>query len=258
MKDESIIKWLAAGRIIRLASENTAVAQDFGLFNSHDPKAVPKAMVPAKLVFRLRAQGLVTLANGVVSLTKEGVSRAASPSGRRSPGNRAKMDLRTIPGEAEPVLVNASESPLGWLYSRRQSNGDRLLSKWQFEAGMRLHRDFVRAGFQPSLGVKLDVIGQSGRKKAGARAPTDVSDLALDARQRFHRAVKVLEPELAKIAIAVCCYETQLSDAEAALRWPRRSAKLVLGIALSTLARHYGLVREPTQVDQKRKQMMTG
>lgn len=42
----------------------------------------------------------------------------------------------------------------------------------------------------------------------------------------------------------MCCHMKGLEMIEKASRWPQRSSKIVLGIALQLLARHYGLLRE--------------
>ena len=52
-------------------------------------------------------------------------------------------------------------------------------------------------------------------------------------------------PELAGVLVEVCCYLNGIEAAEKKFGWPRRSGKTVLQIALSTLARHYGLLRAP-------------
>ncbi len=40
------------------------------------------------------------------------------------------------------MLVNETESPLGWLKSRKDRNGRALISEEQFEAGERLRADY--------------------------------------------------------------------------------------------------------------------
>ena len=50
-------------------------------------------------------------------------------------------------------------------------------------------------------------------------------------------------PGLSDILLETCCYLTGIEQAERALGWPQRSAKIVLKIALDRLAVHYGLTQ---------------
>ncbi len=57
------------------------------------------------------------------------------------------------------------------------------------------------------------------------------------------RALDAVGPEMSGILVDVCCLARGLEAAERSLGWPQRSGKLVLQIALTQLARHYGMVR---------------
>jgi len=83
-----------------------------------------------------------------------------------------------------------------------------------------------------------------GRKNASrAEGSMEISERALAAKQRFFAALDCLGPELAGIVFEVCCMASGLEAAERQFGWPRRSAKLVLQIALAKLSEHYGLVQ---------------
>lgn len=154
---------------------------------------------------------------------------------------RAERTVETAPGEAIVVAVNSAESPLTWLHARRDASGAPVLSTDQYDAGERLRRDFELAQMRPHVTASWDSGYVTSRRARGAGAKGDISDAALAARQRVHKALKAVGPELASVLVEVCCFLNGLTGAERSLGLPKRSGKVVLQIALSGLARHYGL-----------------
>ncbi|MFO1088301.1 MAG: DUF6456 domain-containing protein [Hyphomicrobiales bacterium] len=154
---------------------------------------------------------------------------ATSASRVRKSGSAAK---------AVPPL-RQSESPLAWLYNRRDRAGRRLLSEAQFQAGEQLRRDYDRAQCSPQVTSRWEP-GPRSPLRPGSSLLT-ASEQALAARERVHRALEAVGGDLASILLKVCCLEQGLEQAERALGWPTRSGKLVLQIALERLAVHYGI-----------------
>ncbi|MCB1491687.1 MAG: DNA replication protein [Rhodobiaceae bacterium] len=148
-----------------------------------------------------------------------------------------------LPGaEGEPpVIANGRDNPLVWLRTRRGKDGKPLIDDAEFEAGCRLARDFALAGHVVFAQAGFDGAGSSGRRKTGGRRGGSVSDTTLDARQRYRRAMDTVGDRFASVLEDVCCRETGLGALEAKHGWPPRSAKVVLQMALSALARHYRL-----------------
>jgi hypothetical protein len=138
-----------------------------------------------------------------------------------------------------PPGFNDAESPLAWLRARRGPTGSPLISDEQFLAGERLRADFERAMLNARTTTNWELAGGGSRS---ATAAADLSDAALAAGERYHRALRSVGPELAGILTEVCCLAAGLEQAERRLNLPQRSGKAVLGLALTALARHYGML----------------
>ncbi len=139
--------------------------------------------------------------------------------------------------------IDLNLSSLAWLHHRKSRDGAPLISERQFEAGERLERVFRRAAL--SQRITFDWASAHTPQSAGrARDPAMASDLAMDARQQMRRALDHVGPGLAEVLVEVCGYQQGLEAVERVFNWPRRSARIVLQLALDRLADHYGLQRE--------------
>ncbi|XSG81230.1 MAG: DUF6456 domain-containing protein [Methyloligella sp. ZOD6] len=170
---------------------------------------------------------------------------------------RRQHQIRKI-GEAEiggvrrPVLVNEGESPLGWLKSRKDRNGRPLISPAQYEAGERLRSDYTFAHLTPRTTSNWGALAPTAGGRRGP--PSDVAGLrddVLAAKGRVAKALDAVGPELAGVLIDVCCELKGLEEAEKAQGWPQRAGKVVLQIALTRLARHYGLVSDGNRTGRR-------
>jgi hypothetical protein len=137
---------------------------------------------------------------------------------------------------------NDAESPLSWLRSRRDGKGRPLISDVQYLAGERLRMDFERAMLARRTTTNWDMAGAGGRS---GNAAAELSDGALAARERYMKALEAVGPELASMLAQVCCLAAGLEQAERVMNLPQRSGKAVLGLALTALARHYGMLETP-------------
>ena len=159
--------------------------------------------------------------------------------------NQAKRILndRCIEGEiaiesgartraARSVTFNAAESPLGWLAARG------FITRRQFEAGERLRCDWERAHLAPRVTMSWDAAPMA-RGRSGAPPAPNLTGTQIDARRRFHAAVDSAGPGLSDILWRVVCHGDGMREAETALGWPARAAKLVLSFALDRIAAFY-------------------
>jgi|DewCreStandDraft_4_1066084.scaffolds.fasta_scaffold23525_3 hypothetical protein len=138
---------------------------------------------------------------------------------------------KLAPGQ-EPLLVNAAESPVAWLGQRG------LLAPEQLQAAERLRADYTRAQLLPHVSLNWGApVVDAPRGTTGL----PLTEAVVAARQRVGRALAAVGREFAGLLVDVCCFLKPLSQVEHERRWPPRSGKVVLGLALAALARHYGL-----------------
>ncbi|WP_162916677.1 DUF6456 domain-containing protein [Cohaesibacter haloalkalitolerans] len=171
----------------------------------------------------------------------------------------SKSNRLSSPSDREGIPISRkAESPLLQLASRKRSDGSNYLGASQVEAGERLRRDFERGQIAPALGINWQRIGETegavSRNARRAGADRDLGEGALDAQARFRKAVKSVGEELADPLIDFCCFLKGLEELERDRHWPARSAKLVMSLALSQLARHYGLSDEARGPEHNRLQ----
>lgn len=135
------------------------------------------------------------------------------------------------------------ESPLLRLATRPEKGGKPYLDHEQFAAGERLRRDFEMSGLAQRVTTSYAMAGSSGGRhwQMSDNAMERLTENMLAARERLHRALEAVGPELSGILYHVCCLAAGLEQAELHLELPRRSAKAILALALNRLARHYGI-----------------
>ena len=199
---------------------------------------------PAALVEDLEQRQLVAHNNGHLLLREEGkarLMRLLHPDEAHLAQNSelGETSIQTPEG-LRTVRVNDAESPLSRLHARKDRNGKTWIDDTQLQAGERLRSDFEKACLQPRISANWEAAVASGSRSAMQAG--DISDFAIDARNRFNRALAAVGPELAGVAVDICCFLHGLEQVERARGWPPRSAKLMLRAALDMLVRHYGLV----------------
>ena len=151
-----------------------------------------------------------------------------------------------VGGVRRQVTSNEGESPLGWLRSRKDRNGNPLIDEAQFEAGERLRADYWFAHMSPRVTANWSALAPAERGRRGA--PTDpavLRDEVLAAKERVMRALMAVGTEISGVLVDICCELKGLEEAEKENGWPQRAGKVVLQIALTRLAKHYGLIADP-------------
>jgi Domain of unknown function (DUF6456) len=203
---------------------------------------------PARALDQALAQGLVMQAgsSGSHVLCQPGRQwlkrQTAHADPFRSQHQARRIDFAVRQGD--PVMVDDAESPLAWLRRRTDAEGQAILSDAQYQAGERLRSDYTFAQLEPRTTSDWSGLAAvQGRRGGGGGggASADLRDNVIRAKQRINAALTAVGPELSGILVDVCCHLRGLETVESTAGWPRRSAKIVLLLGLSALARHYGL-----------------
>jgi hypothetical protein len=242
---ESGTRRLLAG----LAGKNGRLREAGGSFVIHrtsEPDSAQKSPVPKELVLLclhndwLERDGndLVLSAAGRAWLRRT----ASAGDGFREQHQLRSTQTREVEGSRRPVLVNDAESPLGWLRSRKDRRGRPLIADHQYAAGERLRADYWFAQLSPRVTANWSALAPTDRSRRAAPAhAASLRDDVIAAKERVHRALADVGPELSGVLIDVCCELKGLEGAEKSKGWPKRAGKVVLQIALDRLAGHYGL-----------------
>jgi len=210
--------------------------------------AQPLAACSEEAVATLVQRGVVTLrTDAQLGLSETGAAllrRMLAGGGENFAAQhqeRAPAVVADADGEgAHAVTLNRAESPLAWLRSRRDRDGKPFIGAVEFTAGERLRADYSRGQIMPRVTANWTAAVADGRR-GGAGGIAELTEVAIAARRRVERALEAVGPDLAGLLVDFCCFLKGLEEIERERRWPARSAKVVLTVALAALARHYGL-----------------
>ncbi len=243
-KTKLMLKLSQSRHIIRQLS--LEISDEFGLFlkkKSGDWVAIN--LIAAELIKELLSEGIISRSESLLPLTSAGRVRIKRllTNNQNICGQHQERSIQSIEldGRSLAVEVDLAESPLGWLYSRKDKNGERFIDLHELKAGERLRADYERGQLAPNVTRNWDHLAMpKDRQKNCSPLETSLSDSTYDARSRFEAALIEIGPELSGILVYICCEQRGLEEAERHLGFPKRSGKVILRIALSTLARHYG------------------
>ncbi|HVV27320.1 MAG TPA: DUF6456 domain-containing protein [Rhizomicrobium sp.] len=224
-----------ARRVLRrlAAPRQALLARGAGFVVARGPGAASRITVAADMVQAFLARGWIAPdgpGRHVIAPAGRDLVAREGPDGFAGQHRLMERASVRVEGEEHSVRINAAESPLARLRHRG------LVGDTQFAAGEKLRRDFTLGQLGARMGVDW-----SRPVVSGGPGTEHISDIALAARQRLGRALGAVGPGLSDLLLDVCCHLTTLEQVEMARGWARRSARVVLGIALDRLAAHYGL-----------------
>ncbi len=216
---------------------------------SKTARSRPVGKIALELMRDLISSGVLKVVQDKAELTKAGrsfVKRALVTHDNCLGQHQTRIHQTVhIDGMSQDLLINAAESPLAWLATRKDRQGKPMIASHQFTAGERLRADFEQAHLSSCATSNWDRMAQMhNKRKDGAGANLSVSEVAWDAKQRVRRALEMVGPDFSGILIDVCCEQRGIEAIEKQYGLPKRSGKVVLRMALNQLARHYGLLSD--------------
>lgn len=140
---------------------------------------------------------------------------------------------------AEPGDQKGDAAPETILRLAQAGQVEPFLAAHHVEAARRLSRLFERARMRQRVTMSYDptrVGGSKGRPQQGELAAS-----AIEARRLLVGLAERMPRDCWVMLMDVCGYDKGVQQIETERGWPRRSAKLVLRIALDHLARQMGL-----------------
>jgi len=158
---------------------------------------------------------------------------AAGVTGAEGSERFAERLVRGPDGREHKLLVNLSESPASWLFSRK------MLTRRQYDAAEAIRGDWERAAMNARVTMNWE---NAAAPSSARRAPPGTPDRGLReiaARDRLNGALAAAGSDLSDILWRVVCACESMGAAERALGWPTRAGKLVLGFALDRVADYY-------------------
>ena len=235
------------GATARLCEDSVVVSSLNGATTISLPRAAADQLVAKKLVTQTK--------DGILLLTEVGRATAArKPSDNPLPhrnedftpdefrAQHASMSKQRR-GEGDAVVYcNDAESPLLWMRRRKGADGEPMIGAAAFAAGERLRQDYSMSRTAPRMSVDWSN-PLAGSKNSGS-AGMNATESMIAAGQRMNAALHAVGPEFSGLLFDLCCFLKGLEQIERERRWPVRSAKVVVGLALERLARHYGFSDE--------------
>jgi hypothetical protein len=147
----------------------------------------------------------------------------------------ARLDkaVHSCPGQAA-----GGDTTLLWMFRRKDKSGAGMIGPSAFAAGERLGADLTFAGMLPR--VTMDWSGQMRANRSDEGGRLNPTEAAMAARQRVNLALRAVGPEFSGLLFDLCGFCKGLEAIERDRGWPARSGKVVVKLALASLARHYG------------------
>lgn len=237
----------AARLLSRLAAEDGLIAPTrgvgaYGFYPRGDRRRRPVGKATAADMAALLAEGAVERAGpDAFQITPAGRKRAARATHAGNAAflaQHAPVVARSVVDGDGDVRLTAGLDPRGpaaRLARWRDGAGAAFFTPAEIAAAQRLRADWEQGqiGLTPAADWRAPPRGSAAR---GAGGREGALTIGLDARARVAQALGALAPPLRRVATAAVLEDRAIADIEREQRWPARSAKVALKLALAQLA----------------------
>lgn len=138
--------------------------------------------------------------------------------------------------------ADAEYAPIFKLYNRQRNIAHKYLNENHVRAGQKLFEQFAHANLQPSITMNWEKLSSAPQAHYTGGKDCGFSEKTYIARRELYQSLESIGAEFAAILVEVCLFGHGLEATEKAMKWPARSGKLLLTMALDRLAEHYQLL----------------
>ncbi len=132
-------------------------------------------------------------------------------------------------------------APILKLYNRQRNIEQKYLTKIHVEAAEQLFAEFIAANLQPKLTFSWDNISVAPQTHYTGSKMFEYSEKIMTARKTLYDSLHYVGEDFCAILVEICLFGNGLENTEKNFKWPARSGKLLLTMALDKLAEFYGI-----------------
>jgi hypothetical protein len=191
--------------------------------------------LPMDNVLQLRAQGVVSIKqNGQVIARPE----ARAWLKRKRLAKAQSEAMKNVANTATAIIsANDTITRLAKVPCKAVKGEGAFLAPHHVETANRISALVQKAQIRAHITQNLDALAMP--KQSGNGSAAEIGDFAMDCRNQLTALLDILPNDCARVLLDVCGFDKGLQQIEFEMQWPRRSAKLVLRMALDHAANHW-------------------
>ena len=200
--------------------------------------------IPKNLIEAIARFKWIKISAGQANITQNGKTAF-----KHNDPKISAITLKTIYDQktTRKVAFNQNENVILKLNKKYDKKGNPIISLEQMNAAIKLQKDYEKAQLRQKITLNWESFKNKTQKNKKYTQYTQ-SETGSRARKRLQNALNYVGPELTPILIKICCMEHGLTQTETNLQIPKSSARIILQIALTRLARYYGFEQKTDKI----------